>query len=426
MKNMPYKIVHLKNNLKVLLYPKKGSSSVFLTYWIKCGEINDPYEKKGLAHLLEHLILENTSDFDSEKFNKIQEQLGGGFNGQVGTSYTKIEGFFHKDKIEEALILIKKMLFNRHFPQRNIEGSKKIVLEEMKIICNEPIDIASKEYAIARFQGKYPLRLPVIGSKSTLAKIASSDIKAFYQEHYQPKNCLLIVAGDFEVNNTQKFIEKIFKEFEKSDIAITIPEKPKFSTRKVIIKKYPFPGVTSILSFPAYHIQIPIKKRIALVLLGNLLAGSASSLLFNLLRVKKNLIYDIQKDFSSQEYFGMFSLNWTIGRESYIKVFKIIVKEINKLKNKKITLEELTNLRKIADRADALDFENAYDCANWVADEMLFEKQILLPEDYKKIRNQIVPADLSEVAKEVFDFKKINVVAVGRVKNLKIPLDLGK
>jgi len=416
--NNTYKLVTLKNNLKVLLYPKKGLSSVFLTYWIKCGEINDPYEKKGLAHLLEHIILENTSDLNSEEFNKRQEQLGGGFNGQVGTSDTKIEGLFHKDDIEEALILVKNMFFNRHFTQKNMESTKKIILEEIKTIYNEPIEIASNEYALARFRGKYPLRLPARGSKSTLARVTLSDIKTFYQEYYQPKNCLLVIAGDFEVNNIHKYIEIIFKEFKNSDIVTAKLEKPKFSAKKVIIKKYPFSSVTAILSFPAYHTQIPIKKRVALVMLGNLLAGSASSRLYNLLRVKKNLIYDIQQDFSSQEYFGMFTLDWTVSKDSYIEVLKIIVKEINKLKKRKITLEELTNFRKITNRVDALYFENAYDCANWVADEMLFEKQILLPEDYKKIRNQITPADLLEVAKEIFDFAKANLVVIGKTNGL--------
>jgi len=418
MKSKPYEIIHLKNNLKVVLYPKKGLSSVFLTYWIKCGEINDLYEKKGLAHLLEHLILENTSDLNSEKFNKRQEQLGGGFNGQVGTIYTKIEGLFHKDEMEEVVMLVKDMFFNRHFTQENVESSKKIVLEEMKTICNEPIDIASKEYSLARFRGKYSFSLPASGSKSTLAKITLSDIKTFYQEYYQPKNCLLVIAGDFEVNNIHKCIEIIFKEIKDSDIITAKPEKPKFSTKNVIIKKYPFSGVTSILSFPAYHTQIPIKKRVALILLGNLLAGSASSRLYNLLRVKKNLIYDIQKNFSSQEYFGMFTLDWTVSKNNYIEVLEIVVKEFNKLKNKKITLEELINLRKIANRADALDFESAYDCSNWVADEMLFEKQILLPEDYKKIRDRISPNDLLEVAREIFDFSKVNLIIIGKTNGL--------
>ena len=78
----------------------------------------------------------------------------------------------------------------------------------------------------------------------------------------------------------------------------------------------------------------------------------------------------------------------------------------------------MTNFRKITNRVDALYFENAYDCANWVADEMLFEKQILLPEDYKKIRNQSTPADLLEVAKEIFDFAKANLVVIGKTNGL--------
>lgn len=89
--NNTYKLVTLKNNLKVLLLPRPELHSVSLSCWIKVGSNDDPQGKNGLAHLLEHLIIERTTKLDKNQFAEIQEQLAGffklGYNRGAPVSY---------------------------------------------------------------------------------------------------------------------------------------------------------------------------------------------------------------------------------------------------------------------------------------------------------------------------------------------------
>lgn len=130
--NDTYKLVTLKNNLKVLLLPKPELHSVILSCWIKVGSNDDPRGKNGLAHLLEHLLIEKTAKLSKYQFSQAQESLAGDFFASTDEFFTTIEGTFHYSKIVEFLNLLKDIIFERSFTTTQISDAKMIVNEEIK------------------------------------------------------------------------------------------------------------------------------------------------------------------------------------------------------------------------------------------------------------------------------------------------------
>lgn len=420
-----YKLITLKNNLQVLFLPRPEMHSVILSYWIKVGSADDPKGKNGLAHLLEHLIIERTAKLDKGQFAEAQEQLAGDFSASTDESLTCIEGTFHYSKLKEALNLLKDMVFERSFSTTQISDAKKIISEEIKQYDDNLTEVVSKYAKEIRFKNNSAISLPNYGNEKTLEQISQNDIASFYQEHYLSKNIILGIAGNFKLNETIKQIEKIFGNIK---ISTKLAEKTvlpvEFSDQTIRLVSKPYSQIYAMITFPSLSRKNAPLDRLTMNLISFMLAGANSSKLFRLLRLNENLIYDISTETIIEHDYGIFDISWACQPENFPKILKKILDELENFKNGKINSSEIQRFRDILNKSNEMDFDNLHDALGWLLEDSAYENKIVLPKEIIKIRNQITAAKIQEIAKRIFDLKKINIVAVGSVKNLKLPLEL--
>lgn len=425
--NNTYKLVTLKNNLKVLLLPRPELHSVTLSCWIKVGSNDDPRGKNGLAHLLEHMIIERTTELDKNQFAQAQELLAGDFSASTGDSSTVIDGTFHYSRIEEALILLKNIIFKRSFPLSQISDAKKIVSEEIKQCDDDLSEVISKYARKIRFNNQSAFSYPGYGDQKILKQINQKDIANFYQKNYLPKNIILGLAGNFEVNTTSKQIEKILGDIKISTESVQEDALPvEFSDRAVKLISKPYSQIYAMITFPALSRKNSLLDRLTMNLISFMLAGANSSRLYRLLRLNENLVYDISTETVVGPDYGVFDVTWACQPKNFPKIFKKVLVELENFKNGKISPSEIQRFRDILNKSNEMDFDYPSDALGWLLEDLGYENEIVLPEEIVKVRNKITTANIQNIARRIFDLKKINLVVVGPVKNLKSPLDLGK
>jgi predicted Zn-dependent peptidase len=424
--NNAYKLFTLKNNLKILLLPRPELHSVTLSCWIKVGSNDDPQGKNGLAHLLEHIIIERTTKLDKNQFAEAQMQLAGDFSASTGDSSTVIDGTFHYSKLEEVLTLLKDIIFGRSFPILQISGVKKIVSEEIKQCEDDLAEVVSLYAKKIRFNNQSALSYPSYGSKKTLKQINQNDIANFYHKHYLPQNIILGLAGNFEVNATRERIEKIFGDIKTPTISapkVALPVEFSDQTFKLVSK--PCSQIYAMITFPGLSRKISRLDRLTMDLINFMLAGANSSKLYKLLRLNENLVYDISTETVVEHDYGVFAIAWACQPKNFPKILKKILEELENFKNGGINSSEIQRFRDILNKGNEMNFDNPSDVLDWLLGDLGYENKIVLPEEIVKMSNKITPAKIQEIAKRIFDLKKINVVAIGPVKNFKFPLDLG-
>ena len=417
--NNTYKLVTLKNNLKVLLLPRSELHSVTLSCWIKVGSNDDHQSKNGLAHLLEHMIIERTAKLDKNQFAKIQEQLGGDFVASTGDSSTVIDGTFHFSKLEEALTLLKDIIFGRSFSLSQVLGAKKIVNEEIKQYDDNLTEVISRYARKIRFNNQSALSYPSYGDKKTLKQINQNDIADFYHKHYLPQNIILGLAGNFEVNLTSKKIEKIFGDIKTPTISAPKVALPvEFSDRTIKLVSRPYSQIYAMITFPALSRKDPPLDRLTMNLISFMLAGANSSRLFELLRLNENLVYDISTETVVEHNYGIFDIAWACQPKNFPKILKKVLEELKNFKNGKISSLEIQRFRDVLNKDNEMDFDNPSDALDWLLEDLGYGNKIVLPEEIVKMRSKITTAKIQEIAKQIFNLKKINVVAIGPVKKL--------
>ena len=87
--NKKYKFIKLNNELRVLLIsdPKTPRSAAALA--VNTGHFDDPVNREGMAHFLEHMLFLGTESFpETGEFQKFIAQHGGSNNAWTASEFT--------------------------------------------------------------------------------------------------------------------------------------------------------------------------------------------------------------------------------------------------------------------------------------------------------------------------------------------------
>jgi len=84
-----YQAITLNNGLRVLLIHNDESTKSAAALAVNVGHFNDPCDRQGLAHFLEHMLFLGTKNFpDGSEYQKFINQHGGNHNAWTGTEHT--------------------------------------------------------------------------------------------------------------------------------------------------------------------------------------------------------------------------------------------------------------------------------------------------------------------------------------------------
>jgi zinc protease len=344
MSNLPkFYTKKLKNGLEVVVIPmNKGSNVVSTNIIYKVGSRNEVMGKSGIAHMLEHMNFKSTKNLAEGEFDKIVKSIGGVDNAFTSFDYTQ---YFIKSAsrhLKKNLELFAEVMENLNLTDEEFQRERKVVYEErLWRTDNNPLG-----YLYFRlFNNAYlyhPYHWTPIGFKEDILNWNIKDIRNFHKTYYQPKNAVIVIAGDVEVEETFKLAKKQFAKIKnKTKIPKVHQIEPKLDgDKRVIIHK------ENELEMVAVAYQIPNFKHediTKLSALSELLSSGNSSILNKKLIYEKQLVNQIYAYPMDNKDNGLFLClavcNPRIKAETVEKEIK------NILANYKITKKELQKLK---------------------------------------------------------------------------------
>ena len=335
----------LKNNLQVIAIPmNRGSDVVSVNIIYKVGSRNEVMGKSGIAHMLEHMNFKSTKNLAEGEFDKIVKSVGGVDNAFTSFDYTQYYIKSASRHLEKNLSLFAEVMENLKLTDEEFQRERKVVYEErLWRTDNNPLG-----YLYFRlFNNAYiyhPYHWTPIGFKEDILNWDIQDIKEFHKTYYQPKNAIIVVAGDIDKDEVFNLANKYFSHIKNKKPIPKVHqiEPPLDGDKKIIIHK------DTEVEMVAIAYQIPNfshEDLTPLSALGEILSSGKSSIL------NKKLIYE--KELVSQIYAYPMD-NIDNGLFLIIAVCnpnvkgEIVEKEIKKLlKNYKISKKELEKLKLI-------------------------------------------------------------------------------
>ena len=410
---MNYKKTILNNGLTVLSVPQEECLSSYILILIKVGSLYEDKKIAGISHFLEHMTFKGTKNFPSSlKLSFELEKIGAQYNAFTSHELT---GYFikvQKKYLETGLELIKEMFFNPLYPEQEAEKEKGVIIEEINMHDDRP-EFKVQENFDSFFYGAQPAGRPIAGFKETVKKISKSDLLKFRKEFYVPKSIEFVLAG-FQSSSILKKIEKDFGKIKKAK-----PKKYFFkelkNKEKIFLESKETQQTNLVLGFPAFSFKNPLEYHLRL--LGGVLGQGISSRIFQAIREKLGAAYKIYSSAFMSEKFGNFTISAGLEHSKTEKAISLILKELKKLKNQKISEKELKKAKDFSIGNLFLSLETPADWAEFYATMDLLRGKIISPLKIASKINKISSAELLSLANKIFSFSKMKLSLLGPIKN---------
>ena len=279
----------LANGLQVVTVPSGQGATVSVQVWYRVGGKDDPPGRSGFAHLFEHLMFKRTRHMPNEMFDRLTEDVGGNNNAFTAEDMTAYLNEVPSNHVERLLWAEAERMANLAVDQANFDSERQVVIEELRQrVLADPYGRLFNALPTYAFE-QHPYRRPVIGSEADLNAASLDDVQRFHRTYYRPDNALLMVVGDIDVGQVDRWIDRYFGPLTHPAEPIPrvrVAEPPRQRDARATLKApgVPLPALALLWKGPpAAHADAP-----ALAIASALLAGGESS------RINEALVYRTQ------------------------------------------------------------------------------------------------------------------------------------
>jgi secreted Zn-dependent insulinase-like peptidase len=209
-----YQAITLSNGLRVLLVENNETKNSAAALAVNVGHFNDPVDRQGMAHFLEHMLFLGTKKYpDGSEYQKFINQYGGSNNAWTATEHTCFFLDINHQHFEDALDRFSQFftapLLSEEFvtkERENIDAEFKLKLkDDIRRLYDVHKETINQAHPFSKFS---------VGNTETLADHNNtsirSEIKAFFDEHYQASHMTLVLEGPHTLKTLKIFAEQKF------------------------------------------------------------------------------------------------------------------------------------------------------------------------------------------------------------------------
>jgi zinc protease len=210
--NVAFEKYRLSNGLDVILHEDHSIPVAAVNVWYHVGSQNEEPDRTGFAHLFEHIMFKGSKHHNREYFMPLQE-VGANVNGSTTTDRTNYYENVPAEYLELALWLESDRMgyLLDALDQSSFDVEREVVKNERRQSYeNRPYGLAGQEVRKALFPPNHPYHWQTIGSQEHLDAASLEDVKAFFRRFYTPNNASLAIAGDIDMEETKKAVERYF------------------------------------------------------------------------------------------------------------------------------------------------------------------------------------------------------------------------
>lgn len=408
---MSTQIYKLNSGLRIAHNYRPYVRSVGFCVMCGVGSYNEVDSNNGISHYIEHMYFKGTKTRNSfDIVNELEEK-----GIQVNAFTTKQATCFYTisvdDCVEKGVEVLSDILLNSTFDKEEMEREKKVVIEEIAMTEDENDSLVYDLFSEGFYKGN-PLSRSIIGTKENVKSFTQEDIKQYIRNNYCAEDIVIGVVGNIALEKTIELVEKYF-EGKFSNILNRNWKDEKAKTNQAYMSKFKdIEQCNILLGFPG--LSLTSSRGMELNVLTNIFGGGMSSKLFQEIREKNGLAYQVYS--SSTNYINNGYVDVYIGTnlKSVNKSIIKTVKLINEIKNKGFTQEEINKGVAQVKSVYVLGQESTSSMMRAVTKSALFEdKEFDIDEKINSLNN-ITRDSIMDLFREIFDFSKVAIAYIGR------------
>jgi predicted Zn-dependent peptidase len=402
----------LTNGLRVVTKHISGRDSTGLAIWVRVG---GRYEKKplsGISHFVEHMLFKGTKRRTTKQIKEEVEGVGGMLNAFTGEESTCYFVKIQKSYFRQAFDVLQDMMNDALLKTTEFQKERTVILEEIKMYLDLPSQYVH-EVMSELLWPEQALGRPIAGTLKTVSQMSRNDLWHHVKTHYHPRNMLVTACG--EINHAE--IRELSEAYFKNGARKTISQYKKaqnsshFKTERFRFIDKKTEQTHFVLAFHALSRNHP--DRYQLAVLNVILGANMSSRLFEEVREKRGLAYEIKSGVNFYEDTGSVAISAGVEPKKASLAARVIMKELGRLKQKPVSQNELRRAKDYFLGQLTLGLEDTLDHALWYGERVLYGGEIPNLSEIRREIEAVNQEDIMALSKQLFKTGKIHLSLIG-------------
>lgn len=403
---MDFEYYELPSGIRCILKRIK-SPVVHCSMTVGVGSRDEEDSEHGMAHLIEHMLFKGTIKRKSYHINSLLDNVGGEINAYTTKEETVVHTTTLKGDVRRAVDLITDVLFNSTFDQKEIDKEVHVIIDEINSYKDSPSELIFDDFEDLIFKGS-TLGRSILGTKKSISKIKSSDIKRFISKKYNSDNIVFAMIGDISSVRFKDICDTYLTQIKENRLTLKRDAPPEMVASNIVVNKKTH-QVHSMVGGRAYAYKS--EKRVATILALNLLGGpSANSRLNLLIREKHALTYNVEANYTTYCDSGIASIYFSCDPENVEKVRSLISKEIKFMQNIPLSNIQLSKAKKQLIGQLTISSENAEGYMLSCAKSYLLFGNVDSSEKINAAINSVNSEEVMEIMNELFNKEELSTL----------------
>jgi zinc protease len=201
----------LPNGLRVVLSRDTTSPIVTVAVYYHIGFRIEPRNRTGFAHLFEHLMFEGSPNLGKMEFDRLVQSNGGINNGSTRFDFTNYYEIVPANTLQMFLWAEADRMRGLAITQESLTNQQGVVKSEVRVnVLNTPYGafpwLDMPQHANTNWYNAHNF----YGDLHDIDAATLADAKTFSEQYYVPGNAVLVVVGDIDRGQTEKWIDQYF------------------------------------------------------------------------------------------------------------------------------------------------------------------------------------------------------------------------
>lgn len=400
--------------MRIIVEEMPYMKSVSIVIGIGVGSRYEEKKYQGISHLVEHMLFKGTGNRENTlELSKVVEGIGGAINASTSEENTLLYVKVPQKVFVTAFDVLADIILNSLMRNDDLQREKNVVIEEIRKCKDTPEELVG--LLLDKIMWKnHPLGRGILGDEKSVKAISREILLSYIDKFYRPNNMVISIAGKVKTEEVISKVKKYFGGMENKEIKEYLPVREKQEEYRINIKSKKTNQAHLCFGFPTISRMHP--DRYSVDLLDIILGSGLSSRLFQEIRVKRSMAYDVH---SYVQYFndiGSFNIYAGVDSDRLKESIKVILKELKKIRENDLPEEELIKAKEMYKGALSLNLESTLNQAFWLGNKLLLYGKPFTEDEVKKKIEKVEAKDVTQSARKIFKKNGINLSIVGPFK----------
>lgn len=330
------------SGLTLIVETTDGLRSVAAGIMVGTGSAYETPETNGISHFIEHLQYKGTRKRSAAQIVCEFDRMGALYNAFTAKEYTCFYFKSIDEKAEGCFDVLCDLFLHSTYAKAELDRERKVIIEEINMGMDEPDGVCYDLLYKTGF-GAGSLGMEIIGPKANVERFTKADIVEYKRLNYTAANTVVAFVGNIDISCAERLVESYMAEL----VCAPACDRPTLDVQDFCggYGEYIHDYEQSEISVAFPTVPVTSDERIAVSALDGILGSGMSSRLFQRLREKMGLVYNVNTSPWYGKRNGVFSVCANVNVKNAVRAVAAIREEIDLLVDRGVTDEETEKVK---------------------------------------------------------------------------------